>query len=219
MCCDPVGNIHLCESIGRYYRIDPTTGTVTSVAGAQPASALALAFEEASGDVIAVNTSLFRIDAAGARSEVFRLPATCFGLPADVSIVPSPAIFGDGAPGDFGINWDLPPGGLGGVANLPVGGNANFVIRLSSNGWDLVGAIGLATARTQAPGLDLLGIRLHLDPTATFLFVPFAAGPSARLGLPVPAGIGRLSLYAQGFALADGGYLVSSPGLKVTTLE
>src|SRR5690606_5710897 len=31
MCCDPRGDIHLCESIGRYYRIDPSTGVVTSV--------------------------------------------------------------------------------------------------------------------------------------------------------------------------------------------
>lgn len=204
-------------------RVDPFQRTFSFVSTPVPGETQALAFEEATGDLIQADFNGFMVGvrrqptSSGAAQTIRQFLTQ---VPSGLFINHTPARFGSPHYGDFGVDWDLPPRRPPTVAanDLPTAGNSAFLWSLSTGGFDLFGAIGIATGRTPTPGLPFQDVRLHIDPARTVVFLPVSGGAVVRVPRAIPAGVGGATLYAQGFFFDDSGYLVTTSGLKTTVV-
>lgn len=216
---DPrTGVVHALASPASYFQIDPVRRKLQKMNFSSRRPFFAVAFERGTGQIVMSNsTSMVRLDDQG---RVTTLRAVSFGQVTAVAVVPSPTHYGTPTTGDFAADWDLPPRRQATASdNSPTPGNANFALTVSSGGWPLTGVIALAAKRTQEPGFVFGNLTLHVDPLSIFTLLPVVGGKTVAVPLPIPSGIGRVSVYGQGFFLDELGLEVASRGIRVTTID
>lgn len=207
----------VCSGGSGIFRVDPGLGTATPFTTITNFNAVA--FERATGDIVAVrgapNPVLMRIDPAGGSTTVSGGPVGGWGTVSGVDIDHDPEPYGDDTPGANTYAWRVLNGG-----GVPRIGNLAFRIEVTAEpAAPILTGIVATTAPAPVP-LTILGMEVVVDPAAQVVSFVGAGATTFTQGLPLrnDASLVGVQFFFQSFHVEPGNLLASSNGLAMTIL-